>query len=234
MDQQGLDLGDSAPARLPMVGVSTVAKAVVGAGGLLGWAWQQGRGGRPLHNQEALDRGNTAHRVLGLLLAGHSPYPQEYEPSWRPFMDGIVDWHRRTGARLLAVEVPMADQDRRVNGRIDYIRECPGCPACHADTWLPSEAHLSLTRGVILGDVKTGGLKIRRESHIQVGGGYMHLWQSTHVAARPVRAVCCGAEILAVDATGESRAVGAKATAGMFLRALDWYRDLTTIPDEFA
>lgn len=222
--QQGLDLGDSAPERPPMVGVSTVAKAVIGSAGLLGWAWNQGREGRPLHeaSRPALDRGNASHRVLYALRDGTDPFAGGFDPSWRLCMEGVTDWHQRTRAVLLAVEVSMKDPDRRVKGRIDYVRQCMGCEHCDP-----------VLGGVILGDVKTGPLKMRREANLQVGGGYRHLWQCTHMGARPIRRPVCGAEVLAINEAGRHRVIEALANPAMFLRALDWFRDLTLLPDEF-
>lgn len=240
MEQTGFDFGQAAPEREPMVGVSTVAKAVIGSGQLLGWAHSQGRRGLPLHNQEALDRGNASHRVLEALLAGAAPIPRDTKPEWRGYLEGIVARVRGDGWKLLAVETSLSLRHQRINGRIDYVRACPGCRVCRreflaeGDT-LPGEAleHPDLP-GVVLGDVKTGGLKVRRESHLQVGGGYRRLWESTPLGGRPVRAMCCGAEVLAVDERGDSRVVAAALGPAHFDRALAWYRDLVTCPDDFA
>lgn len=231
-EQMGMDLGGSAPEREAMVAVGTVAKAVVNPGdGLLDWAHAQGRSGKSLHaaGQPNLDRGNVAHAALEALFRGKPMDVQSAAPGHRPFLDGLDDWYVTTNPKLLAMECSLSDAKLRVRGRIDYVRACPGCAHCED----PYDERMH-EGGVILGDQKTGGLRAKRESHIQVGGGYRLLWKLTPLGARPVRRVVCGAEIVQIDQRGDYEVVEAKCTPDMFLRGLAWFRDLSTIPDPFA
>jgi hypothetical protein len=199
----------------PMVAVTTVTKRCINPGDpILNWAYDRGRKGGPLWDRSASDRGNITHGGMEDLHAGRR-LRRSTVPSEQPFLDGLSDWYNRTEPRLRQVEVKVADRKLMVNGRIDYVRECTGCRTCRSA--LP-------VTGVILGDIKTGGLIPYEDAHVQVGGGYVYLYQ--HNAASTV---VCGAEILAIAPNGQHKAHRAKGTPEMFLRALAWLRDLETL-----
>jgi hypothetical protein len=221
--------------RLPeMVGVTEVGKTVVGAAGLLDWAWKAGRSGRTLNQSAASKRarGTAVHGVLKALHEGKVVHTYDFKADQRPFVEGMLHWEERTRPRILATEVPVEDRELGVHGRIDVIRKCEGCDSCSVRLIEGDSERREPGRqgfGVIVLDCKSGSLVPTQHDHLQVGGAYVYLHRhvapNTHV---------CGAEILCINDKGEYRVHPAESSPEAFLAAVAWYRHLARIPNPFA
>ena len=153
-------------------GVTTILNRWKDSGGLLHWAWEQGRDGKDFRETRdaAADAGTAAHAMIEADWKGRSFDRQPYKPDTLAKADhaflAYLEWKQQTGLTIVQGELPLVSERYSFGGTMDAV--LVGGNLC-------------------LGDVKTSG-GIYPDYLLQVAGGYALLWQE-HFPEQPLAGV---------------------------------------------
>jgi hypothetical protein len=166
------------------------------------WANKIGREGKSLDEVRDTGTGIDMHKVFEKVVRGEDVPWDELTLRQRGLAQAIVRWFEGGQRRVLHTEVSLSSAKYMLRGRTDYVRACV-LPSCQC-----------AGTGAVLGDLKTGGLRVYVESHLQVAG-YVWLW---HLERREPK--LCRSEVLAVDGRGKYDVIPCPATPRDFAQVL--------------
>lgn len=147
-------------------GVTSVLDRYKESGGLLQWAFQQGKSGAAnLYEQRdaAADIGTLAHAMVENVLKGNDPElalataSDEQKEKARQAYAMFVNWRERNRAEVISIEEPMVSETMRVGGTPDIALRF---------------------EQLEMGDIKTSN-GIYRDHLMQVAA-YRAIWNETH------------------------------------------------------
>lgn len=184
------DYRDAAGNRVP--GTTTVVNTSLGwsKGGLLYWAWKQGRDGKDFRETKdaAAGIGTLAHEQCAAFVMGRpfTPLPADLTPEARRAVNTAVaaftEWWTDAACEVTATEVALVSERHRFGGTPD---------------WIALRGRAPNPRRLFLPDVKTSTGTY--SDHVIQVAAYVHLWEENH----PEQPMEGGAAILRFDkATG--------------------------------
>ena len=147
-------------------GVTTILNRWKESGGLLQWAFQQGKSGAAnLYEQRdaAADIGTLAHAMVENVLEGNDPEAalalatDEQKAKARQAYSMFVTWRERNRADIISIETPMVSESLRIGGT-------PDIALCFEQ--------------LEMGDIKTSN-GIYRDHLMQVAA-YRVIWNENH------------------------------------------------------
>jgi len=102
-------------------------------GALIGWAYNQGKAGRPLRDQAALDIGTITHKWVEADIKGKKfempdIVPEMKEKIENSFM-GYLEWKDQTKFELIQSELSLVSEQFKFGGTIDIIGKISSQPA---------------------------------------------------------------------------------------------------------
>ena len=145
-------------------GVTTVLNRFKDSGGLIYWAWQQGKDGKDFREtrDKAADAGTCAHAMIEADWHGMTVDRAFYKPETLAKADhaflGYLEWKEQSKLQIIAPELSLVSRLHRFGGTMDAVM---------------------MNNRLTLGDYKTGNA-IYAEMLIQVAGGYALLWDEHH------------------------------------------------------
>jgi hypothetical protein len=111
--------------RLP--GVTTILGRFKESGGLINWAWQQGRDGKDYRETRdaAADAGTCVHAMVDHDIHGLTFDPSVYKPDAisqaMPAFESYVRWKRQTNLKPAATELSLMSRLYRYGGTLDSL-----------------------------------------------------------------------------------------------------------------
>lgn len=122
-------------------GVTTILSRFKDSGGLIHWAWEQGRDGKDYRESrdQAASAGHIAHAMIEAHIHGEQfsepsladlglPDSPEGEEQWEEAMskakhayEQFLEWRESTKFEIIATEVPLVSERYRFGGTIDAI-----------------------------------------------------------------------------------------------------------------
>lgn len=153
-------------------GVTTILSRFKESGGLLHWAWEQGRDGKDYRESRdaAADAGTCAHAMIEAdwhaTPFDRSRYDEVVLKKADHAFLAYLAWKEQTGLVIQQAELPLVSERYRFGGTMDAV--LVGGSLC-------------------LGDWKTSN-GIYPDHLLQVAGGYALLWQE-HYADQPLAGV---------------------------------------------
>lgn len=150
-------------------GVTTITGRFKECGGLLHWAWQQGRDGKDFRETRdaAADAGTACHEMIECEWTGRPFDPQKYDESVLKKAEhaflAYLEWKAQTKLTVLHSEMPLVSEQYRFGGTLDAIM---------------------INQRLRLGDYKTSN-GVYADMLIQVAGGYALLWDE-HFPDQPL------------------------------------------------
>lgn len=122
-------------------GVTTILSRFKDSGGLIHWAWEQGRDGKDYREtrDQAASAGHIAHAMIEAHIHGDTfaepgladlglPDSAEGEQAWEEAMSKAkhayaqyLEWRESTKLEIIATEVPLVSERYRFGGTIDAI-----------------------------------------------------------------------------------------------------------------
>lgn len=103
-------------------GVTTILGRYKESGGLIHWAWQQGRDGKDYRekSEEAAGIGHEVHRLIEQSIKDPGTRHTMGEEAGKAF-GAFVEWRLQTRMEVLETEVPLVSQQHRYGGTVDAI-----------------------------------------------------------------------------------------------------------------
>jgi hypothetical protein len=208
------------------VGPSRLLDAIINPGErLLEWAWRRGRDGLPLRDLDRRRSGVNVHRAAEILADGGRPRPELAPADERQPTRALVDWWDRARPEVVARELRIVNPDLGMNGVIDLVVGCRGCPACTLRAQSGPDGEL----GVWIIDWKVvahTGVTCKEKWHFQAGACYRALWDGQGGPRRS-----CGACVVMLPrAEGEQAVtVVADAEPAHAWAAAEWHRCLAQL-----
>jgi hypothetical protein len=107
-------------------------------GGLMNWAYSQGKKGVPLYSRDALDIGTAVHRMAELDLRGASPReieripfetlqaPEHIDKAHQAFRQ-FQDWRKQHDVRAISLEESLVSEAYQYGGTLDVVALIDGC-----------------------------------------------------------------------------------------------------------
>ena len=145
-------------------GVTTITGRFKESGGLIYWAWQQGKDGKDFRDtkQKAADAGTVAHAMIEADWSGipfdSSSYDAEIIKKAEHAYLAYLEWKEQTKLQIVHSELTLLSKVHRFGGTLDCV----------------------LVNGRLrLGDYKTSN-GVYTDMLIQVAGGYSILWNENH------------------------------------------------------
>lgn len=108
-------------------GVTTILSRFKESGGLLHWAWEQGRDGKDYRESRdaAADAGTCAHAMVEADIYGASfdaaDYPEDILSSAKGAFDGYSAWKNQTKLQVVESEVPLVSEVYAYGGTMDAV-----------------------------------------------------------------------------------------------------------------
>ena len=145
--------------------VTTVLSRFKESGGLIYWAWQQGRDGKDFREErdKAAEAGSLAHALVEAHLRGEdvalveSGATSEVKMQAQRSFANFMAFQERTGMTIYSLEEPMVSELYHTGGTADAILQIEGKLA--------------------IGDWKTGGLYV---DHLLQVAAYKEIYEETH------------------------------------------------------
>lgn len=145
-------------------GVTTILNRFKDSGGLIYWAWQQGKEGKDFRETRdtAAEAGTLAHSMVFNHLKGELVLPpllldKTQERAYKAFQN-YLSFEKQSNVKIIALETPMVSEQHRYGGTPDALMEIDGKLA--------------------LGDWKTSN-GVYEDMLLQLGG-YAILWEENH------------------------------------------------------
>jgi len=116
----------------PIPGTHDITGRYKEMGGLMNWAYSQGKKGVPLYQRDALDIGTAVHRMAELDLRGtierkieRVPYetlqvPIDIDKAWMAFRQ-FRDWRKEHEVRAIAFEESLVSEVHQYGGTLDIV-----------------------------------------------------------------------------------------------------------------
>jgi hypothetical protein len=116
----------------PIPGTHDITGRYKEMGGLMNWAYSQGKKGVPLYQRDALDIGTAVHRMAELDLRGATereiervPYEMlqasiDIDKAWMAFRQ-FRDWRKEHEVRAIAFEESLVSEVHQYGGTIDIV-----------------------------------------------------------------------------------------------------------------
>lgn len=151
-------------------GVTTILSRFKESGGLMYWAWQQGKDGKDFRDtsQKAADAGTCVHAMIEEDWHGttfdRTKYPPEILEKADHAYKGYLRWKEQTQLRIIKPELTLVSKQYRFGGTLDALMV---------------SGHLSM------GDWKSSN-GIYPDMLLQVAGGYAILWDE-HFPDQPLQ-----------------------------------------------
>lgn len=102
-------------------------------GALIGWAYNQGKAGKSLRDQVALDIGTVTHQWVEADIKGKEFKMPEISPEIKEKVEnsflGYLEWKDQVKFKLLKSELSLVSEIHQFGGTIDIIGEINGQPA---------------------------------------------------------------------------------------------------------
>ncbi len=102
-------------------------------GALIGWAYNQGKAGKPLRDQDALDIGTISHQWVEADIKGKDFKMPDIVPEMKDKVEnsmlGYMEWKDQVTFKLLKSELSLVSELYQFGGTIDIIGEIKGQPA---------------------------------------------------------------------------------------------------------
>ena len=99
-------------------------------GNLMGWAYNQGKAGLPLRDQDALDIGTIAHKWVESDIKGREFKMPDISDEMKGKVENsflaYLEWKDQVHFKLVKSELPLVSEDYRFGGTIDIIGEING------------------------------------------------------------------------------------------------------------
>lgn len=160
--KEGYHLADGS--RVP--GTTTVIGRFKDSGGLIHWAWTEGREGRDYRvtRDNAANSGTIGHEMVERHIKGEpipeesNDYPVDVWMRAKQAFSSYLDWERHTKLKVIATEVRMVSERYRYGGTLDAVGEIDG--------------------KLCLLDWKTGG--VYGDTVIPQLAAYINLWNEHH------------------------------------------------------
>lgn len=153
-------------------GVTTILNRFQNSGGLIHWAWQQGKDGKDFREtrDRAADAGTCVHEMIeadwrGKLFDRTLYKPEALKKADHAFL-GYLEWKDQTKLNVVKGELPLVSEVYKFGGTMDA---------------------LMIRDRLVMGDWKTSN-GIYAEHVIQVAGGYSILWNE-HFPDQPLDGV---------------------------------------------
>jgi hypothetical protein len=145
-------------------GVTTITGRFKDSGGLLHWAWEQGRDGKDFRETRdaAADAGTACHEMIecdwrGEPFDGATYKPEVLAKAEHAFL-AYLEWKQQTKLTVLHAELTLLSKIHRFGGTLDAI----------------------MVNGKLrLGDYKTSN-GVYADMLVQVAGGYSLLWRENY------------------------------------------------------
>lgn len=115
-------------------GVTTIISRFKDAGGIIYWAWEQGRDGYDFREtrDEAAEAGNLAHALVEYHVTGRSDpetagmiesgkLPQEVRERGIRAYDNYLNWERMTRLKVIKTEMSLVSEKHKFGGTFDGI-----------------------------------------------------------------------------------------------------------------
>lgn len=153
-------------------GVTTITGRFKDSGGLIYWAWQQGKDGKDFRDtkQKAADAGTVAHGMVEADWHGKtfdsSTYPDDVRAKADHAFLAYLEWKNRVNLKVIKPELTLLSKIHKFGGTLDA---------------------LFVGDKLVLGDWKTSN-GIYPDMLVQVAGGYSLLWQE-HYPDQPLHGV---------------------------------------------
>ena len=99
-------------------------------GSLMGWAYNQGKAGLPLRDQDALDIGTIAHKWVEADIKGKEFKMPDIAPEMKEKVENsflaYLEWKDQVHFKLIKSELSLVSEEHRFGGTIDIIGEING------------------------------------------------------------------------------------------------------------
>ncbi len=99
-------------------------------GNLMGWAYNQGKAGLPLRDQDALDIGTIAHKWVESDIKGKEFKMPDISDEMKGKIENsflaYLEWKDQVHFKLIKSELPLVSEEHRFGGTIDIIGEING------------------------------------------------------------------------------------------------------------
>lgn len=110
-----------------VAGVTTIISRFKNAGGLIYWAWQQGKDGKDFRETRdaAADAGTLAHAMVEAHLKGEAPEvvgdsaPKEIREKAETAFLGFLEWAGTMNLRVVEQELSLVSEAHRFGGTLD-------------------------------------------------------------------------------------------------------------------
>lgn len=121
---------DSAGIQLPSVTQIISNNLAWNKGALMGWAYKQGKVGKPLRDQDALDIGTITHNWVECDIKGKNFKMPDITPKMKEKVEnsfmGYLEWKDQVKFKLIQSEISLVSETFKYGGTIDIIGEVNG------------------------------------------------------------------------------------------------------------